>query len=69
MTAHIISHGIQPSLHPGVLRKMGSIISIQAPMPATARRIFAYASLIGCESLSYFAGEGGHFSFTMEVGL
>ena len=41
MTAHIISHGIQPSLHPGVLRKIGSIVIRQAPLPVTAEAVFA----------------------------
>lgn len=41
MTAHIISQGTQPSLHPGVLRNIGSIIRIQAPVPATAREVLA----------------------------
>lgn len=46
MTAHMISHGIQPSLHPGVLRKIGSIIGIQAPVPATAHELWGQVRII-----------------------
>lgn len=40
MTAHMISQGLHPSMHPGVLRKIGSFIGIMAPVPATARELF-----------------------------
>lgn len=39
MTAHITSQGLHPSMHPGVLRNIGSFIGIEAPVPVTAREL------------------------------
>lgn len=37
--------GAHPSMHPGVLRYIESFIGIQAPVPATAAKVFARFSL------------------------
>jgi len=39
MTAHFIRHGEHPSMHPGVLRKIVSLIIFMAPVPTTGREV------------------------------